>query len=177
MFPAAGSLSEFADTYGKYCPGCGQYVSRRKSGGCPHCGIKIEIYAWGKSPKRHSMYVHRKGNCREIVEEIESRIRIRDGQQHFCFTNRDEALGFARVLLNKCGGEKDIVFEIIDAFFDPTLRMRLNIRYSVNHIGSIIARGGGFDRALAYARSKARCERAEPVEQEALFEMDPSHAD
>jgi len=122
------------------------------------------------------MYVYKKGNCKEIVEEIESRIRIRDGQPHFCFTDLNAALGFARVLLNKCGGEKDIAFEIINAFFDPQVRMRLGIRYSVNHIGSILARGGGFDKALAYSRQKCRVERAEPVEQGfAAFAMEPAY--
>ena len=169
-------LGKFADEFGKHCPACGMYASQRRGGCCPHCGAHIEIYAFGKAPNRHTMYVYRKGNCKEIVEEVQSKIRISKGQANFTFTSLNEQLGMARVLLNKCGGEADIAYAVINAFFDPDIRRRLGIWINIYHVGSIIAKGGCFDPALAWARTRARCERAEPVSQETYFEMVPAYA-
>jgi len=122
------------------------------------------------------MYVFNSGSCKDIVDDVEGGIRISTGQSNFVFTNKMEQLGMARVLLNKCGGEGDIAMLVIDAFFDPEIRRRLKIWVNVQHVGSIIARGGCFDMALAWARTQARCDRATPIEQESVFDMDPAYA-
>lgn len=121
------------------------------------------------------MYVYAKGNCSDIVDEIESRIRIQKGLRHFVFSDRKASLGMARAFLNKCDGERDVAFEVINAFFDPKVRMSLGIRYQVNHIGTMMAKGSKFDTALAYARDKAKCEHAEPIVQRTMFNMEPAY--
>lgn len=149
----------------KECRICGLIVNRRKRvvgrvGECPHCGALLYPFYTGRGKSRRTIWVTSSGKCKEVVDLVQEKIREAYELPKFEFECVEMELNFAKVLMDKCGGEYDVAAIVVEAFYDNEIRRQYGIWQKFpRSIKAIVWNQGCISIALAYALAHAPSQR------------------
>lgn len=126
-----------------------------------------------RGKNKESVWVAETKNLTELVDALETNIRIHTGIEEFKFEDRLPELGMARTLFEKCGYDQSLAMEVINAYFEAPHTL---IWYKPKSMSMVIwdrPNGSGtkgcFSIAIAFARSKINRAMPKKIKQMEFF--------